>query len=550
MNTVVIRYSYLSTKAEVTMNGENVSPYSELSSTLNRPFLETFKWIISGLDNEIFDSYVIDLYGSCFQYKLLKVASVKSEFCKEIRFNEISSLISIETLLKRLSVISDQCNISIDKSAPLMIYNPANISVPQKAEFVLTESPNADIGVFNTAADIQSSIHIPVLLSGDLFVQSMAGQTIFNVPNEDMEEFWDYIYLEYCIRPLIMEIMTALRYGLLSAAQKTELEARKKNKPQYYIGEIPTELDMGKIVTIDFASFPEDAFTLKSENAEVVYCNNSQVTAIASGTTNILIINKNGEIVAKKQIVSISHHYVEEIRLIPRFEYLKKNERNKIDVIITPLNGEDANQLVWNNSNPSIIQVDESGNIFAISDGKATITVSGHFANAALNVEVKPALQGIRFIQRSVRLKIGKTAIVDCEVTPSDAPTEGLIWELDNKTIASINPSKTGRRCQVTASTSYEGKGNIRCYDSASKLGAVCNIEVISKVKQSLAGKLTLWCWLIGIIMPFLLPISAIVGICGVLCDPEAEHKTRYIVCTVGSIFTLLFWIFYFSGIN
>ena len=542
MNHIVIRYSYLSTKAEVTINGEKASPYSELSSTLNRPFLEAFERIIPGLDNEIFDDYVIDFYGSAFQYKLLKKVSVKSEFCREIHFNEIDSLISKEALLERLSAISSQCNICIDEPASLTIYNPANVSFPQKEGFVSAETPPADIGVFNTSPEIQSAVRIQAILSGNLTVQSKGGRTLLNVPAEDMEEFWDYVDLEYRIRSSAMEFMTALRYAPLSAIQKAELESIKNNKPQYYIGEIPTELDMGEVVTIDFASFPIDAFSIKSENVGVVYCNDSQITATAGGATNIIIVNKNGETVAQKQIVVISHHYVEEIRLIPRFEYLKKNERNKIDVIITPLNGEDANQLIWENSDPNVIQVDGNGNIFAISDGKATITVSGHSANASLNVEVKPTLQGLRFTQQSVRLKTGETVVVDCEVTPSNAPTENLTWELDNKTIASINPSKTGRRCQVIASTSYEGKGNVRCYDSASKLGAVCNIEVISKVRQSLAGRLTLWCWVLGIIMPLLLPVSAIAGIYGISCDPEPEHKTRYIVCTVGSILTLLFW--------
>ena len=96
MNHIIIRYSYLSVKAEVTMNGEKASPYSKLSTTLNCPFLEAFERIIPGLDNEIFDDYVIDFYGTSFQYKLLERTSAKSEFCKEIRFNEIDSLISKE----------------------------------------------------------------------------------------------------------------------------------------------------------------------------------------------------------------------------------------------------------------------------------------------------------------------------------------------------------------------------------------------------------------------------------------------------------------------
>lgn len=420
MNHIVIRYSYLSAKAEVTMNGEKASTYSELSTTLNRPFLEAFERIIPALDKEIFDDYVIDFYGTAFQHKLLEGTAGKSEFCKEIRFNEIESLISKESLMERLSAISSQCNISIDKPESLMIYNPANVAVPQKTELITTDNPNADIGIFNAMADVQNTIRIPVILSNSLSVQNVTGRTILNVSNEEMNNFWDYIDLEYRIRPSVMEYMTALRYVPLSQVQKAELESIKNNKPQYFAGEIPSEIDIGESVTIDFASFPEDAFSLKSEDTGVIYCTDSRITAIAGGATNILIVNKNGEIIAQKPIFVISHHYVEEIRLIPRFEYLKKNERNKIDVIISPLNGEDANQLVWNNTNPNVIQVDENGNIFAISDGKATITVSGHSASATLTVEVKPALQGLRFSQQSVRLKCGEMVIIDCDVTPSD----------------------------------------------------------------------------------------------------------------------------------
>lgn len=542
MNYIVIRYSYLSAKAEVTMNGEKLSPYSELSTTLSRPFLEAFEKIIPGLDHEIFDDYVIDFDGTSFQYRLLERTSEKSEFCKEICFKEIDSLIPKEMLMEKLSAISDQCHISMDKPIPLIIYNLANVPVPQKIEAISVEDSNADIGIFNTLNEIQPTVHIPVVLSDRLSVQNMARKTVINVPAGAMNDFWDYVDLEYHIRPSIMEFLTALRYAPLSAVQNAELESIKNNKPQYYVGEIPTELSVNETVTIDFASFPEGAFSLRSENNGVIYCNGSRLTAVAGGTANLFIVNKNGETVAQKQMMVICHHYVEEIRLIPRFEYLKKNERNKIDVILTPLNGEDANQLVWNNSDSRVIQVDDNGNIFAISDGKATITVSGHSASATLHVEVKPTLQGLYFVNQSVRLKNGEIVIIDCEAIPSNAPTENLTWELDNKIIASINPSKTGCRCQVTASTNYEGKGNIHCYDSASKLGAVCNIEVISKVKHGLAGKLTLWCWLIGILMPLLLPVSMLAGVYGFLCDPEPEHKIRYIICTVGSILTLLFW--------
>lgn len=107
MNRVEIKYSYFSSKAAVTINGEEISPYSELTMTLNRPYLEGFYNIISGLDNEIFDDYQIDFYGNQYPYQLLLVTSGKSEFCKEICFHEIESLYDPINLLKRLTIISE-----------------------------------------------------------------------------------------------------------------------------------------------------------------------------------------------------------------------------------------------------------------------------------------------------------------------------------------------------------------------------------------------------------------------------------------------------------
>lgn len=82
MNHIEIKYSYFSQKAEFLMNREKVSPYSELASIGNSPFLEAVASIIHCLDNEVFDDYEIDLYATDFQYELLSAIARKSEYCK------------------------------------------------------------------------------------------------------------------------------------------------------------------------------------------------------------------------------------------------------------------------------------------------------------------------------------------------------------------------------------------------------------------------------------------------------------------------------------
>lgn len=544
MNHIKISYSYFSHKTEVNMNGEKISPYSEVTATLNRPFLEAVPHIIHQLDDEIFDDYEIDLYATRFQYELLLNMAEQSDYCKAIYFHKIETLIPKETVIDRLSNICSQHGISVKKNFLINVYSTnASISIPLIPEFSRIDTPNADIGIFNDLESIPPTIRTPLILSSSFGIQTNAGHIYYCIPKEQLDLFWEYYEYEFIFLPTITEYMTALRYTKLSDVEKTELDAMKNNQPAYYIIDVPSSVDQGDSFSIEFTSFPSHFFTLKSENSNIIGCKDNTFIANNPGTTNLIITDNKGTSVASKSINVIEHKYAEEIRLIPRFEYLKRSERNRIDVIITPPNAEDANKLVWYISDPNIIQVDESGNIIALEHGKSIICVSGHNISTTLAVEVKPALQGLHFSQQSIRLKNGEMTILDCHLTPEDAAIENLTWELDNKTIASINPSKNGKRCQIIASTNYEGKGNIRCYDSDTKFGAICNIEVISKVKQSTAGKIALVCCLLGIFIPFLLPVSTIASAYGLLCDSELEHHTRYKICAIGSIAILLFWI-------
>ena len=266
------------------------------------------------------------------------------------------------------------------------------------------------------------------------------------------------------------------------------------------------------------------------------------------GTTNFSVVEKGGKVVESKTLQVIGHQYAEEIRLIPRFDYLKRNERNRIDFVVVPSDAEDTNELIWHNSNPEVLQIDEKGNVIAMAQGKARITVSGKETENSIEIEVKPDLQGLSFPQEAIRLKCGESVVLECQVIPEGAPMENLTWEIDNKTIASLNPAKDGRRCQVIAATGYEGKGNIRCYDPHSRLGAICNIEVIFKIRQSTLGKAALACLLFGIIMPLILPVSIGCGIAGLITDKESERHMRYIISIAGSVIAGIIWIILAMG--
>lgn len=545
MNHIEIKYSYIAQKPETKIDGEQANPYGELASILVRPFLDSASQIITCLDNEIFDDYRIDLYATVFQYEVLREFAKESEYCKEIHFHQIETLYSKAKLVKALSDICVQNGIPFTNMLPAKVYcSDSQLFTSLPEGVVYTNVPRADIGVFNPGEPIAPEVKIPVYFSDHFSATRENGRIIFGIPQSCFAQFLDFYLFEYVDRPAILECLTALRYVNLSGVQQVELDAIKTSVPAYYIGPLPSALDQGEKVAIDFFSFPDGLFALQIEDFDKIVFENSYLYAKNPGATNIEVIKNGVDIVASKPICVIGHQYAQEIRLIPCFEYLMRNQKNRIDVLVTPANSEDANKLVWKSSNPDVLQVNDDGSVTAFENGKVTITASGHSVSSSICVEVKPGLQGIRFSSSSLTVKTGDTVILECDVSPSGAPTENFVWDLDNGTIATINPSRYGNKCRITASSNYEGKGNIRCYDPVSKLGAICNLEVVSKEKATTAGKIALSCWMAGILIPVVLPASIIASIYGLTCDPEVAHRKRYIVCAIGSIITLLFWIF------
>ena len=543
MNNIEIRYSYFSSKPEVKLNGEAISQYSDLATIVSRPFLESAANMIRELDeNEICDDYEIDIYSTLFQYEIIYAIAKGSKYCKAVRFHTMESLFSKQAIIKRLSDISSQHNIKIEKRQPHMIYNTTDVDIPQDFFLHLTDKPNADVGIFEDS-NFPSTVRFPIVITNSFEVSSQTRRSYYGIPQDKIDLFWEYYEIEFFIIPIISEYLTALKYVELTEAQNIELNAIKTGKPTYYISDIPTSIDQGASFEVKFVSFPEGYYSLISENSNILEYKDDQITAKNSGAINISVVDSNGSRLITKYINVIEHHYAQEIRLVPRFKYLGRNERGQIDIIVTPSNAEDANKLSWSVSDPRIIQVNENGNIVALEDGVAKITVEGRTTKAELTVEIKPVLRSLSFTKQSIRLKGGETIVIECNITPSNAQAENLVWEVDNKVIATANPSIDGLKCQITASSTYEGTGNIRCYDPVNRVAASCKLEVMTQIKHTTAGKITKNCMWWGIIVPILLPVSIIAGIYGLCTDEDPDHRPRYTWCTIISTIILLIFI-------
>lgn len=488
MSNVAIRYSYLSQQSKIEINGTEISSYSSLTSVCNRPFSESVPFIIKSLDRELCDEYTIDYYALPFQYNILKSFAKNPEYCKGIHLHTMDTIFAAKDVYVKLTEMCEKYEMQLSIAASTKVYTVDDtLLVPAVSEIEKVDAENAEVGIFRTLDNIPENIRIVVCINDEYAYRRINGKNCFMVPEEGLEDFWDYYFTFEKMIPYISECMTAFKYKKLDETDRIELEVLRTGKPAYYLGTMIVSMDKGEAGVVPFASYPEGAFHLRSTNNLILELSDTTVIGKAAGTASITVINSDNVVMESRTITVIDHLYVQNIRLIQRFDYMKKNERNKIEAIAEPANAEDAEYLEWTSTNPSVAQIDAKGNIIALSEGKTIITCRGKEVNSFVEIEVKPALTGLRITTDKVTLHNGEKQVVEVEAIPANAPTENLRWEIDNRSIASLSVSSVSNlRCQISASSQYTGTGNIRCFDPETRISSVAQLEV--KMKQSIPG--------------------------------------------------------------
>ena len=140
---------------------------------------------------------------------------------------------------------------------------------------------------------------------------------------------------------------------------------------------------------------------------------------------------------------SYTYIYATYRKAIPiRFEKdsveLTKGERSQLKV-----NG-DYETLTWSSSDPTTVQVDQSGNIHAVKSGKATIRVTDQKGKRIeCVVTVTNKLKSLTLSENKLELK-GKTEKkLSVTLTPGDADDEKLTWSSSDEKIVKVSNDGT-----------------------------------------------------------------------------------------------------------
>lgn len=240
-------------------------------------------------------------------------------------------------------------------------------------------------------------------------------------------------------------------------------------------------LEEGKEETLIVNITPENAtdknVTWISDNKSIATVNSEgKVTAIKSGTTNIVVKSIDGKHSTKCKIKVIAKTIaIKEISLNKNTLSLVTGSSESLIVSFIPNNATNK-QVQWSSSNTKVVTVDQKGKVTAISQGEATVTVStldGDIQNSCkVNVSNKIIpVTGLELNFRELSMYVNNTETLFVTVYPSNATEQSVIWTSDNTDIVSIDENGNIKALK-------EGSATITAMIKGYDFSANCKINV------------------------------------------------------------------------
>ncbi len=192
------------------------------------------------------------------------------------------------------------------------------------------------------------------------------------------------------------------------------------------------------------------------------------VTGVAAGTAVITAKANDGSNQSATFTVTVTKKVIKvtKISLSANNLLMKTGRTATITATVTPTNA-DNRAVTWSSDNPTVVGVDQSGNITAKKAGSANITVTaqdGSGVTATCWVSVSDIkVTGITFSETTLNMNTGDTKQLTAKVQPSDATNSKLTWSSNNETIASVDQNGTitanKEGSAVITATAQDGSG-------------------------------------------------------------------------------------------
>jgi len=229
----------------------------------------------------------------------------------------------------------------------------------------------------------------------------------------------------------------------------------------------------GNTITLVPTITPENATNknvtwTSSDNSVAQVDENGVVTGIAGGTCTITCTTANSGRTAKCTVTVLESATGVAFASDKISLYLGQTYYNKANVLPSTATNQNVS---WATNNDLIVRVSQTGELTAVGEGTAIVTVKtedgGFIATCEVTVYSKIPVTGLTLDKSTLSLDVGEYYTFLATVLPSNASDTGITWRTDNSTVLAISQTglikgKAAGTAIVTATTD-DGNFTAKC---------------------------------------------------------------------------------------
>lgn len=453
-NVVEIKYGKCEIYPKIFINDEPISRYMSLSEYI---YEDIFCWadnFFDIMDLELKENYSVSLVGHKFHEIILREAMSRSQYCKELIFEENQYRIPLKekyryalTLNDRYALIPEYVSQDIKFICmDLEKIEALNIMGLKIAKF------HSDYSIgFDDDEIIDPTVKYVVLLSDKVRMIRGREQIKLYVTTDVLPYLIDYFNTYHVYIAAIENIFSKMVLRSFdNDATMIEFDAYSKDRYRLLLNDIPRRIESGFVFEIKYDYFPKcfekPQIKISTNNPSVLAWENNLLIAKDIGTCTLSITDESGDIYEMQQIDVFRHNYITDISFELPVEFIKVGDKVSFKAIITPSDAEDIKEIVYSVSDESVASVNDAGQISALAAGSVCITASTPRLERRFYVDIFNAPTGIIVSNEEITLSHPSEFTVSYSIIPKNVPNDTVVsWIVSNESVIRIKENDSSK---------------------------------------------------------------------------------------------------------
>lgn len=236
-----------------------------------------------------------------------------------------------------------------------------------------------------------------------------------------------------------------------------------------------------------------------SDNSVATVDSSGLVTGISPGTATIYGSTVDGGSSGSCKVTVISDTVsVASVTLSPKKLSMQTGQTDVLKATVMPSNAADAS-VTWTTSDSSVVTVSEYGEVEAVSEGTATITVKTADGNKSDTCVVtvkssKISVASVSISNKNLSLQADETGELTATVAPSNATNKSVAWSTSDSAVAVVSDegevtAVSAGSAIITAKTADGNKTAVCVVTVKSSPAEVDSVSISKKTLSLQSGK-------------------------------------------------------------